>query len=68
MSPTLLNVSAIVSLLVDGDKVSYLHNVLNTNLRFQVYKKNNAYSIFINTFNQGCGPIGEIKHKAFLLF
>ena len=51
MSPMLLDVATIFSLPVDGDEVSYLHDVLGTDLDFQVNKKNNMYSIFINTFN-----------------
>ena len=68
MSPTLLDVVAIVGLLVDEDEVSYFHNVLGTDLGFQVNKKNNMYSTFINIFNRESGPIGGIKHNAFLLF
>ena len=67
MSPTLLDVAAIISLLVDGDEVPYLHDVLGTDLGFQINKNNNAYSTLINTFNRGTGPINEIEHKAFLL-
>ena len=68
MSSMLLDMAAIVGLLRDKDKVLYLHNVLNTDLGFQVNKKNNAYSTFINTFNRGSRPVGKTIHKAFLLF
>ena len=43
---------AITSLPVDGDEVLYLHDILGTDLGFQVNKKNNTYSIYINTFNR----------------
>ena len=65
ISPTMHNITTITGLLVDGDEVRYLHDVLGTNLGFQVNKKNNAYSTFINTEN---GLLGEVEHKAFLLF
>ena len=68
MSPTLHDVLAITDLPVDGDEVSFLHNVLGTDLDFQVNKKNNAYSIFINAFNRGSSPVDETEHKEFLLF
>ena len=68
MNPILLNVATIVGLLVDEDEVSYLHNILGNDLGFQVNKKNNAYSIFINTFNRGSGLIGDLVHKVFFLF
>ena len=64
MNPTLLDMVAIVGLPVDGDKVSYLHDVLGTDLGFQVNKKNNVYS----TFNQVSGPVSDMEHKAFLVF
>ena len=65
---TLHDVVAITGLPVDRDVVLYLHNILGTDLGFQVNKKNNEYSIYINTFNKGSGPMGDIKHRAFLLF
>ena len=68
MSPTLHDVVAITSLPVDEDEVPYLHDVLDTDLGFQVNNKNNAYSTFINTFNRGSSPIGETGHMAFILF
>ena len=54
------DIVAIIGLLVDGDEVLYLHDILGTDLGFQVNKKNNAYSIYINTFNRGSGPMGDI--------
>ena len=68
ISPTLHDVADITSLSVDGDEVLYLDDVLNTGLGFQVNKNNNAYSIYINTFNRGSGFVGDIEHRAFLLF
>lgn len=68
MSPTLHDVAAIVGLLVDGDEIPFLYDVLNHDLGFQVNKKNNSYSTFINTFNRGSGLIGKTEHKTFLLF
>ena len=68
MSPTLYDAVAIIGLAIDGDEIPFLHDVLGNDLGFQVNKKNNAYSNFINTFNRGSGVVGEIKHKAFLLF
>ena len=68
MSPTLHDMAIITDLLVDGDKVSFLHDALGMDLGFQINKKNSAYSTFINAFNRGNGPVGETKHKAFLLF
>ena len=68
MSSMLLNTATIVGLPVDGDEPPYLYNILGTDLGFQVNKKNNAYSTFINTFNRGSGPVGKTIHKAFLLF
>ena len=68
MSLTFHDVTTIVGLPVDGDKIPFLHDVLDSDLGFPVYKKNNAYSILINTFNRGNDPVGEIEHKAFLLF
>ena len=53
---------------VDRDEVPFLHDVLDNDLSIQINKKNNIYSTFINTFNKGSGPIGKIKHRAFLLF
>ena len=43
MSPTLYDVAAITGLLVDGDEMPLLHDILNTDLGFQI-NKNNAYS------------------------
>ena len=68
ISFTLHNVAAIIGLLMDGDKVPFLDNVLGIDLGFQVNKKNNAYSTFINTFNRGNSPINKIGHRAFRLF
>ena len=68
MSPTLLDVAAIVGLPIDGDKVPYLHDVLGTDLDFQGNKKKNTYFTFINTFNKGSDLMGETEHKAFILF
>ena len=68
MSPTLHDIMAITGLPLDGDKVSYLHDVLEIDLGFKVSKKNNAYSTFINTLNNGSGLVGETEHRAFLLF
>ena len=56
IGPTLHDVAAITGLPVDGDEVLFIHDVLGTNLGFRVNKKNNAYSIYINTFNRGSGP------------
>ena len=67
MSPTLHDVAAIVSLLVDGDEIPFLHDVIGRDLGFHVNKKNNAYLMFINTFNRGSNLISEIEHKVFLL-
>ena len=52
---------------VDRDEVPFLHDVLGNNLGFQVNKKSNAYSTFIDTF-RGSDFVGETEHKAFLLF
>ena len=68
ISPILHDVVAITALPVNGDEVSYLHDVLSIDLGFQVNKKNNIYSTYINTFNRGSGPEGDVKHRAFLLF
>ena len=68
MSPILHDMVAITGLLVDGNKVLYLHDVLDTDLDFQVNKKNNAYSTFINAFNKGGGPINGVEHRVFILF
>ena len=68
MSLTLHDVAAIVGLPTNGDEVPFHHDILGNNLGFQVNKKNNAYSTFINTFNTGSGLVGEIEHKAFLLY
>ena len=68
ISFTLHNVAAIIGLLMDGDKVPFLDNVLGIDLGFQVNKKNNAYSTFINTFNKGSTSVSVMEHKAFLLF
>ena len=65
---TLHDVAAITGLPVDGDEVLFLHDVLGTGMGFHVNKKNNAYSIYINTFKRGSGPVGDIEHRAFLLF
>ena len=55
MSPTLHDVATIVSLPVDKGRIPFLHDVLNDDLGFQVNKKNNAYSTFINKFKRGTG-------------
>ena len=68
ISQTLHDVAAIVGLLMDGDEIPFLHDVLSSDLGFQVNKKNKAYSTFINPFNRGSGLVDETKHKAFLLF
>ena len=68
MSPTLHDRAAVVGLLMDGDEIPFLHDMLGNDLGFQVNKNNNAYSTFINTFNGGSGPVGETEHKAFLIF
>ena len=68
ISPMLLNVVTIVGLPVDGGEVPYLHDVLGTDLGFKVNNKNNVYSTFINTFNKGNNLVGDLEHKAFLLF
>ena len=68
MVPTLHDVVAITSLLMYGDKAPFLHDVLSIDLDFQVNKKNNVYSTFINTFNRESGLVGETEHRAFLLF
>lgn len=68
MSPTLHDVVVIVGLPVDRDEIPFLYNFLSNNLGFQVNKKNNVYSTFINTFNRGSRLVGEIEHKAFFLF
>ena len=68
ISPTLYDVVVITGLPMDGDEVPYLHDILDIDLGFQLNKKNNAYSTLINTFNRESGPMGEIKHKVFLLF
>ena len=51
------DMAAITGLLVDGDDVPYLHDALSIELGFQVNKKNNAYSTYINTFNKGNGLV-----------
>ena len=68
ISTTLLDVATIVSLQVDGDDVTSLYDVFGTDLDFEVNKKNNTYTTFVNTFSKGSIPAGKIKHKAFLLF
>ena len=53
MNPTLYDIAAIVGLPVDGDEIPFLHDVLGSDLGFQVNMKNDAYSTFNNTFNRG---------------
>ena len=68
VGPTLHDMAAITGLPVDGDEVSFLHDVLDTDLGFQVNKENNTYSIYIHALSGGSGPMGDIEHRAFLLF
>ena len=67
MAPTLHDMAVITILPIDGDEVPFLHDILSTDLGFLVNKKNNAYSIYINTFNRGSGSVEDVEHKAFLL-
>ena len=68
ISSMLHDVAAIVGLLMDGDEIPFLREMLGNDLGFQVNKNKNAYSTFINTFNGGSGLVGETEHKAFLIF
>ena len=67
MSPTLLNVAAIMGLPIDGDEMPFLHDIISDDRGFKVTKKNFAYSTFIASFNKGSSPVEDIEHKAFLL-
>ena len=68
ISPTLYDIVAIVGLLIDGDKLPFLHDIISDDLNFKVTKRNSAYSTFITSFNKGKGPwkIYSIKASSYV--
>lgn len=68
ISSTLYDVVAIVGLLIDGDKLPFLHDIISDDLNFKVTKRNSAYSTFITSFNKGKGPwkIYSIKASSYV--
>ena len=68
MSPTLLNVTTITRLPVEGEKLTTLFSLLVGDLGIQFSKFNASYSTFLAANTKNKGLISDGEHHAFPLY